>query len=104
MWVTKRGVVRWVRPTIEHAQASGWRDQEWGIFLWSLCAESLFVFNILFRFSVICFSLFKFGCVLFSKTESFGLDLSLDFFVFYLIVVKIESGLQKNNLFNFILV
>ena len=59
------------------------------------------MFNLLFRF-ITCFSLFCFGCVLFSKIESFGLVLSFDFFTFYSVVVRLESGLQKNSLSSFI--
>ena len=69
----------------------------------SLCAESLFVFNFLFCFYHLFFS-FCSGCVLFSQIESFGLVLSFEFFVFYSIVVRLESGLQKNNLSSFNLV
>ena len=47
---------------------------------------------------ITCFTLFCFGSVLFSKIDSFGLGLSFDFFVFWLIVVKFESGVQKKNL------
>ena len=74
-----------------------------GIILKSLCAGSLFVFNLLFRFLTV-FSLFCFDCVLFSKFESFDLVLTFDFFVFYSIVVRLESDLQKNNLSSFNLV
>ena len=66
--------------------------------------QSLFLCSTLFfRFHNLFFS-FCFGCVLFSKIESFGLILSLDIFVFYSIVVRLEGGLQKNNLSNFYLV
>ena len=58
------------------------------MFLWSLCAESLFVLNLLFHFLNLFFSFFCFDCVLFSKIESFGLGLTFEFFVFHLIVVK----------------
>ena len=74
-----------------------------GIILKSLCAGSLFVFNLLFRFLTV-FSLFCFDCFLFSKFESFDLVLTFDFFVFYSIVVRLESDLQKNNLSSFNLV
>ena len=63
-----------------------------GIFLWSLCAETIFVFYFVF---ITCFSLFCFDCVLFSKMESFGLGLSFNFFVFYWILVKLESDFVK---------
>ena len=42
-----------------------------------------------------CFFSFSSGCVFFSKTESFVLVLSFDFFVFYSIVVRLENGLQN---------
>ena len=58
------------------------------------------MFNLLFRFCYLFFS-FRFGCAFFSKLESFGLVLFLDFFVFFFIVGKTESCLQKNNLSSF---
>ena len=42
--------------------------------------------------------------VLLSKIESFGWGLSFDFPVFYMIVVKLESGFQNNKLSSFNLV
>ena len=72
------------------------------IFLWSLCAESLYLFNLFLRFS--CFSLYCFGCVLFSKIKYFALGFSFEFFVFYFVLVKLENGFQKNNLSSFNLV
>ena len=53
-----------------------------------LCSTFLFVL-ITYFFS------FCFDCVLFSKIVSFGLVLSFDFFVFYLILVRLESGLKR---------
>ena len=41
---------------------------------------------------ITCFSLFCFGCVLFSKIASFVLGVSFDFFVFYFVLIKLESG------------
>ena len=57
---------------------SGGLSQKWVNFLWYLCAESLFVFNLWFRFYYLFFPI-CFGCVLFSKTERIGLVLSFDF-------------------------
>ena len=59
--------------------------------------------NPLFRFYYSFFS-FSFWLCLLLKIESFGVGLIFDFFVFYLIVVKLESGLQTNNLRSFNLV
>ena len=67
----------------------------------SLC--SLFICSTFCFELIICFSLFCFGCVLFSKTESFRLGLCFDFFVFYFIL-KLESGFQKKNVSSFNLV
>ena len=75
-----------------------------GVFLWSLFMQSLFLCSTFSFVLFTCFSPFCFGLVFFSKKGSFGLDLSFEFFVFYLIVVKLESGLQKNNLSSFNLV
>ena len=51
-------VARWVRPAIEHAQDVPLvgEARSVGLFLWSLCAESLFVVNLLFRFYYYFFS------------------------------------------------
>ena len=53
-----------------------------------------------YSFLLIVFS-FLFLVVLVSKIESFGLGLSIDFFVFHSFVVRLESGFQKNSLSNF---
>ena len=88
--VTKRGVVRWVRPAIEHAQDVPLViEARSGVYFYGLLVQSLFLCSTFCFNFVICFSLFCFVCVLFSKKESFGVGLSFDFFVFYLIVVKI---------------
>ena len=58
------------------------------------------MFNLLFRFCYLFFSFRFWLCFFFSKLESFGLSLFLDFFVF-LIVGKPENGLQKNKLSSF---
>ena len=68
-----------------------------------LCRVFLFVQTfvscllLVFRFFVLDVSFF-------SKIEYLGSGLSFDFFVFYLVVVKLESGFQKNNLSSFNLV
>ena len=63
------------------------------IFMVSFCRVSLFVQPFV-SFLLLVFLFFCFGCVLFSKIESFGLGLSFDFFVFYFVLVKLESGFQ----------
>ena len=73
------------------------------IFMVSLCRVSFCVQPFVSFFVHLFFS-FCLGFVLFSKIESFVLDLSFHFFVFYLIAVKVEVGLQKNNLYFFNLV
>ena len=56
------------------------------------------MFNSCLDFVTCFFIFFIFGYVLFSKTESFSLVWSFDFFVFHSFVVRLESGLEKNNL------
>ena len=75
--------------SIERDQASLWlvRPGLGYIFMVSLCRVSLFV-RFFFNF-ITCFSLLCFG-FLFSEIESFGLGLSFDFFVFYLVLAKLE--------------
>ena len=67
---------------------------------WSLCAESLDMFNFFYHFYYV-FSLLCFGCVLFSKLELFVLGLSFDFFVFSHFQKKIEGGFRKKILSSF---
>ena len=66
-------------------------------------AESLYLFNLLFYFYYLFFS-FLFLLCPFLKIESLGLGLFFDFFVFYLVLVKLESGFQMNNLSSVILI
>ena len=63
-------------------------------------AESLFVFNFLFYCNG-CFSLFAFGCVLFSKLDYCVLGFSFDFFEFQVVLIKHKKGSRKNHLSNF---
>ena len=64
-----------------------------------LCRVSLYIQPCV-TFSFLVFLLF-FGCVLFSKIESFVLGLSFDFLLFYLVLMKLECGFQKDTLFSF---
>ena len=105
MWVTKRGVARWVRPAIEHAQDVPLvGEARSGVFFNGVFVQSLFLCSTFCFIFITCFSLFCFRCVLFSKKKSFGMVLSFEFFVCYLIVVKLVSGFQKNSLSSFNLV
>ena len=61
-------------------------------FMVSLCRVPLFI-QFFVTFS--CFSLFCFGCVRFSKKETFSMGLSVDFFMLHFVVVKLESGFLK---------
>ena len=61
------------------------------------------MFNSLFCFYYLFFLFFLF-LSFFSKIEYLGLILSFDLFVFSSIVVRFESGLQKNILSSFNLV
>ena len=81
----------WVRPGV-------------GLIFYGLFVQSPFLCSFFYSFFMICFLLICFGCVLFSKTESFCLSSSFDFFVFYLFVLRLESDLQKNYLYSFKLV
>ena len=58
------------------------------------------MFNLLFHF-IRCFSLFCFGCALFSKVKYGVLGFSFDFLVFHLASINFESGFQKKNLSSF---
>ena len=102
VWVTKRGVARWVRPTIEYDHLAG--EARSGVYFYGLFVQSLFLCSIFCFIFLTCFSLFWFGCVLFSKIRSFGLSLFFHYFVFYLIVIKLEKGFQNDNLSSFNLV
>ena len=57
----------------------------------------------MFHFYYLFFS-FLFWLRPFLKKEYFALGLSFDFFVFYLVAVRLESDFQKNNLSSFNLV
>ena len=97
--------MRWVRPAIEQAQVfplvGGARSR---LYFYSLFVQSLFICSTFCYIFITCFSLFCFGCVLFSKIESFGLGLSYVFFYFCFVLIKLERGFQKNNLSSFNLV
>ena len=96
MSVTKRGVARWVRPAIEHAQDVPLvGEARNGVYFYGLFVQSPFLCSTFCFVFITCFSLFYFGCVLFSKIEPFGFVLSFDFFTFYSVVVRLESGLQR---------
>ena len=73
-------VARWVRPAIEHAQDRPLvRETRSGVYFYGLFLQSPFLCSTFCFFFITCLSLFCFGCVLFSKIESFGLVLSFDF-------------------------
>ena len=54
------------------------------------------MFNLLFLFYYLFFPFLFWFCP-FLKDKIFGLGLSFDFFVFFLFVLLLESGIQKNN-------
>ena len=72
---------------IEHAQDVPLVGGARSILLSSHWAESLFVFNLLFQFYQVVF-LFCFGCVFFSKVESFVWACVSTFLAFHLVLKK----------------
>ena len=98
-------VAQWVRPAIEHAHEIPLvGEARSGLYFCGLFVQSLFICSTFCFIFNTCFSLFCFGCVFFSKMESFGLGLSFDIFVFNLVSVKFKNGFQKNILSSFNLV
>ena len=91
----------WVRPDIEHAQDVPLVGEAMSILRFSLWAEPLFVFNLLFLFYQVFFFFFYLVSLLFSKVKNGVMGLSFDFLVFYLISLRLESKFQKNKLTNF---
>ena len=82
-------LARWVRPAIEHAQdVRLFGEARSGLYCYGLFVQSLFICSIFCLILNTCFSLFCFGCVLFSKIEYFGLGFCFDFFVFYFVFKK----------------
>ena len=71
-----------------------------GYILWFLCAESLYSFNLLLHFDNVFFSFLFWLCHFFKNRIFFWVCLSI-FFVFYLNLIKLESGFQKIYLFSF---
>ena len=89
-------VARWVRSAIEHAQDVPLvGETRSGVYFYGLFVQSLFICSTFCYIFITCFSLVSFGCVLFSKKESFGMGLSSYFFVLYLsydlLVILIEK-------------
>ena len=69
-----------------------------GVFNFTVSSSKVFFLCSFFFIS--CFSLYFFSCFLLSKTECRLLCRSFDIFVFQVVLIRLESGFKKKNLFS----